>query len=207
MAEQTPQIDPREERINSLIEDLQPHEVEFAYAYVKHGYNGRKAVEAVAHYDVKTAASAYTQACELLRNPKIKELVGLVAEMGFVDARISVTRLLEQLAARAFFDIRNYYNEDGSLRDLHELTDEEAAAVDGMVNIIQGYTGKGDEKEAIVKQELKLASKDRSLELLGKYHKLFSDMMVDVKVSLADELIKARKRQAQTSGGENGKAS
>lgn len=204
MAEQSDQIDPREERINALIEDLQPQEVEFAYAYVENGYNGRKAIEAVAHYDVTTQDSAYVQASRLLRNAKIKELIALVAERGFVDARISVTRLLEALASRAFFDIRNYYDEFGGLRDLHDLTDDEAAAVDGLEQEVIGYVGKGENKESITKIKLKLANKDRSLEMLGKYHKLFSDMMVDVKVSLADELTKAHRRVRDSRGQDAG---
>ena len=197
MAGQDAPLDPREERINLLTAGLEPYEVEFAYAYVRLGYNGRKAVESVDHYDVTTPNSAYVQASMLLRNSNIKELIGLIADRGFVEARISVTRILENLAARAFFDIRNYYDEYGNLRDLHDLTDEEAAAVDGLVNTIEGYTGKGDEKTPITRQELKMANKDRNLEMLGKYHKLFSDMMVDVKVSLADELVKARRRTQQ----------
>lgn len=203
MAEAHNQIDPREERIQNLIEDLQPYEVEFCQAYVRLGYNGRKAVESVPHFQVTQANSAYNQSSLLLRNSKIKELIGLIAERGFVDARISVIRLLEHLGNRAFFDIRNYYHEGGRMKDLHELTDEEAAAVDGLVDEVVGYTGKGDEKECIRKRELKLCNPDRAVELLGKHHKMFTDLLIDVKVNLGDELVKAHRRARQAREGDD----
>lgn len=191
-------VDPRAIRIAELEKVLKPHEVEFAYLYIQNGYNGRKAVQASNHYNAETPNSAYVQSSLLLRDPKICELVGLIAERSFVEAKVSTTRILEHLANRAFFDIRNYYvdgNVNGALKSMDQWTDEEAAAVDGVVNTIQGYTGKGEEKQAIVRQELKMANPDKSLEMLGKYQKLFSDMMVDVHVNLADEIARARKRR------------
>jgi len=200
MATQTdPAVDPRQVRIDELVAELPHHEVEFAYAYVANGYNGRKAVDSVKHYRSTTANSACNQASIILRSSKVKELIGLVAEQGFVDARISTTRILEELARLAFFAIRNYFDEDGRMKQVSELTDDEAAAIVGIEEIINGYEGKGEERRALTTTKYKLANKERCLELLGKYHKIFSDMLVDVKIDLASEIVKARQRSRPSS--------
>lgn len=194
-------VDPRQERIEILTGELEPGEVEFCYAYVESGYNGRKAVESCPSWNVNTPDSAYVQASRLLRNAKIKELVALIAEMGFVEARVSVVRIIDQLAKLAFFDIRNYFDEDGRMKRVDELTEDEAAAIVGIEEIVTGFEGKGEEKRALTTTKYKLANKERCLELLGKYHKIFSDMMIDVKVDLASEIIKARRRLKKSQGG------
>lgn len=115
-----------------------------------------------AGYSKKTAASIGQ---ENLKKPDIQAEIGL--KMGKRSARteINADRVLLELSRLAFLDVRKAFNKDGSLKAIHELDDDTAAAVAGM-DITE--FGSGDEQSGVVKK-IKLSDKKGALELVMRH--------------------------------------
>jgi len=118
--------------------------------------NGREAARAAGYSGDDNALSS--RAFELMRNPKIAELIGVRVE----EAVMRSNEVLSQLSAIAKADWQDF------------------------LEIRRGQDGE------IVSATLKLADKIKSLELLGKYHKLFSDR-VDLNLQVNDWRVEAAK--------------
>lgn len=84
----------------------------------------RSAIEA--GFSPKTAEQA---ASRLLRNVKVKAHLDSKTEKVFDKLEITHERVMREYARLAFSDIRQYFNEDGALKPLHELSDDAAAAL------------------------------------------------------------------------------
>jgi phage terminase small subunit len=112
---------------------------------------------------------------QLLSNPKVRAEIAKKTGKVFTKLEISAERVLEEIAKLAFFDPRKLFESDGSPKQLHELDDETAMAVAGF-EFVELFEGTGDEKHAYgLLKKYKLTDKRASLELLGKYLKLFVD--------------------------------
>ena len=118
--------------------------------------NGREAARSAGYSGDDNALSS--RAFELMRNPKIAELIGVRVQ----DAVMQSNEVLSELSAIAKADWQNF---------LEIRRDRE-----------------GD----IISATLKLSDKIKSLELIGKFHKLFSDR-VDLSVQASDWREEARR--------------
>jgi phage terminase small subunit len=152
-----------------------------------------KAAAIKAGYSKKTAAS---QGSQLLNNPKIS--AAIAKKTGKVCGNLEITqeRVLAEIAKLAFFDPRKLFESDGSPKQLHELDDETAMAVAGF-EFVELFEGSGDEKHAFgLLKKYKLTDKRGSLELLGRYLKLFTDKTEHSGeiTMLAETIAEARKR-------------
>ncbi len=94
-----------------------------------------------AGYSKKTAAEA---AYELLIKPHIKEAVEKLQK----KTDFNIERCMLEYKRLATFDIRKAYNEDGSLKPIHELDDDTAAAICG-IESEDLYEGRGEDREKI----------------------------------------------------------
>ena len=120
----------------------------FVEAYLANP-NGREAARAAGYSGDDNALS--TRAFELMRNPKIAELIGVRVE----EAVMRSNEVLSELSAIAKAD----------WQDFLEI--------------------RRDKDDEIISATLKLSDKIKSLELLGKYHKLFSER-VDLNLQVND---------------------
>jgi phage terminase small subunit len=127
----------------------------FVEAYLANP-NGREAARAAGYSGDDNALS--TRAFELMRNPKIAELIGVRVE----SACMRSNEVLSELSAIAKAD----------WQDFLEI--------------------RRDKEGEIISATLKLSDKIKSLELLGKYHKLFSERL-DLNVQAQDWRIEAQK--------------
>jgi phage terminase small subunit len=118
--------------------------------------NAREAARAAGYSGDDNALSQ--RAFELMRNPKIAELIGVRVE----EAVMRANEVLSELSAIAKADWQNF---------LEIRRDNEGEPISAT---------------------LKLADKIKSLELLGKYHKLFSERL-DLNVQVSDWRDEARK--------------
>ena len=119
--------------------------------------------------------SAMAQGSQQLMNPKVRAEIAKKTGKVFTKLEISAERVLEEIAKLAFFDPRKLFESDGSPKQLHELDDETAMAVAGF-EFVELFEGTGDQKHAYgLLKKYKLTDKRASLELLGKYLKLFTD--------------------------------
>lgn len=82
-----------------------------------------------AGYNAKTAES---QASRLLRNAKVQEYVKALRESQKKKTDLTKEMIVEELRRILMSDIRGFYREDGSLKPINELTNEQAAALAGV---------------------------------------------------------------------------
>lgn len=83
-------------------------------------------------------------------------------------------RVLLELKQLSFADRRQLFNEDGSIKDISEIPDDLAAAIAG-IDIEECVE---DDDGNVIKgrvRKMKLADKLKSIELLGKHLKMFTD--------------------------------
>ena len=134
----------------------------------------------VAGYSQKTAR--YT-ASENLTKPNIQGRLKELYKEREKRTQITQDRVLEELAYIAFFDIRNLFNENGTLKNITDL-DEETARALAAVDVDEHKIGKGDDAVLAYFKRIKALDKKAALELLGKHLGMFADL---IKVEVADQ--------------------
>ena len=150
---------------------LNKKQLQAAKEYLK-DLNQTKALER-AGYSKKTAKQ---QACRLFTKVYFQEEIQRLMEKRSKRTEITIDRVLEELAKIAFFDIRGLFNDDWTMKQPNEWSDDVAAVIGGIdVNHIVG----NDDLKAIV-SKLKLSNKDKSLELLGRHLAMFTDKLMKV---------------------------
>lgn len=116
-----------------------------------------------AGYSAKTAEAA---GCRLFKDVKIQSAIQAEMNKRATRTEITADRVLQEIARLAFANLQDFYNENGSLKEIKDLPREVAAALSSTkINLT----------EACAVQEIKLHDKKGSLELLGKHLKLFTD--------------------------------
>jgi phage terminase small subunit len=136
-----------------------------------------------AGYSVKTATE---MGYENLSKPHIHDYVMSQVRERMEKVDITAEKVLYEIAKLAFSNIDDYMtvDEEGlAYVDLSKMTRDQAAAVTEITvdSYFDTELASGDDKgKRVKKTKLKLADKKASLELLGKYLKLFSDINVNV---------------------------
>jgi phage terminase small subunit len=133
-------------------------------AYIRAGYRASEAV-------------ARANSARMIANDSISAAIHEALEKRFQKLEISSENVLQEIAKSAFANIMDYMviHKDGLASiDLSKLTREQAAAI---AEIRYDDAGeKGDDGVKTVKRfKFKLLNKLSSLELLGKYLKLFNE--------------------------------
>ena len=115
-----------------------------------------------AGYSQKTARSI---AKENLTKP---DIAAAVAEAQAARARrteIKADRVLSELSRIVFSDVRAYFDDKGAVRPLHELSDDEAAAL-GALDTSELFEGRGEDREHVgYMKKIKLWDKLAALRL------------------------------------------
>lgn len=115
-----------------------------------------------------SANSAKEIASETLTKPNVKARIEYLKSHVFEAVGITQASVYQELARIAMFDIRKAYNENGSLKKIHELDDNTAAAVSG-VKVNEIFEGSGEDRTRIGETvELKLTSKIAAIENIVK---------------------------------------
>ena len=121
-------------------------------------------------YSPRTAES---QGSRLLSNAKVAASVAEGQAKRLKSADLTATRVLEELRRLAFSDVRGLFDERGNLRPLHELNDEQAAAIASLEVVIKNAKAGDGETDTIHK--IKVWDKTRSLEMLAKHFALLTE--------------------------------
>ena len=86
---------------------------------------------------------------------------------------ITAERVLQEIARLAFYDPRNFFDDDGRIKLISELDDNTAMALGGIETLHKII---GDDKDGMaVITKIKLVDKGQNLERLGRHLKLFTD--------------------------------
>lgn len=111
--------------------------------------------------------SAKEIGCENLTKPNIQLYIQQLMDKRSNRLEITADKVLQEIAKLAFGNVKNLYDESGKLKKIEDIEEEVAATIQEVYHEEIG--------DAVVKRKYKTADKKASLELLGKYLKLFSD--------------------------------
>lgn len=176
---------------------LTPKQTRFVAEYLANGLNATKAAISAGY----SAKNADTEGSRLLVNVKVAAEISRKTEKIIAKLDISVERTLTEVGRLAFFDPRKFFESDGSLKPIHELDDDHAAAIAGM-EVTELFDGKpqkdgdGEEQKHVygLLKKIKLSDKGSALDKLMRYHSLYKDK-VEVVFPLADRISRARSRK------------
>jgi phage terminase small subunit len=120
-------------------------------------------------YSAKTAGE---QASRLLADVRISDAI-MEAVAGRAErTEITADRVLKELHALAFFDTRNLFNADGTLKAIPELDAVSATALGGFE--LQETTGE-DGKTRVVTKKVKLLDRNSAIEKAMRHLGMFND--------------------------------
>ena len=154
--------------------------------------NGAKSAIAAGY----AAGSASVQGSRLIANVNVSNEISSRANKQYADIDISSARVLRALGNLAFFDVRKFWNEDGTLRNVTELDADTAQALAGFeVEKLFAHFAKGKAQETGTTSKIKLVNRLQALEALGRHHKLFTDKVeVSASEDLVQKIMEGRKR-------------
>lgn len=117
--------------------------------------------------------SAFSYGTGLLRNKLVAHEIQIidarVLELVQVNTGINLERTLREIARGAFFDVRKLFNPDGSPKDITELDDDTASAIEG-IEVIEQFSGNGENRVFTGNvKKYKLARRASSLDMLMKH--------------------------------------
>lgn len=114
-------------------------------------------------------------ASKMLARPAVK--AALAERQDQIAARLEVTieRVLKEQAAIAFSDPRKLFNEDGSLKAVHELDDATAASLAAIEVSTEFETGPDGKKPVGELHKIKRWDKGKALEHLSKFLGILKD--------------------------------
>lgn len=125
-----------------------------------------------AGYSKKTAPFI---GAENLKKPQIQFAIQQAMEERAKRTEIDQDKTLKELGRLGFSDIRKYFNDDGSLKNITELDDDAAAAV-ASVEVDELYEGSGKDRVQIgFTKKFKFWDKNSALEKIGKHLKMFTE--------------------------------
>lgn len=123
-----------------------------------------------AGYSEKTASQ---QGERLLRNVQVSAAIQEAMNKRSNKLEITAERVLQEIAKLAFYDPRNFFDDDGRIKPISELDDNTAMALGGIETLHKII---GDDKDGMaVVTKIKLVDKGQNLERLGRHLKLFTD--------------------------------
>lgn len=101
-----------------------------------------------------------------------------------VRTEITADQVLTEIFRIASADIAQAYNEDGSLKPIHEIPEDVRRAISG-VDVEELFEGRGQNREHVGQvKKLRFWDKLRANELLGKHLTLFADRIENLTVDL-----------------------
>lgn len=137
-------------------------------------FNGTRAYKA-AYPNCKKDETAKAAASRLLTNVNVIQYIQEQKEELKEKINITKEQVINQIARIAFGDIRKLYNDSGGLKNIQDLDDDAAAIISG-IETTEEFEGYGEDREQIgYTKKVKIASKDRALEMLGKYFGIFKE--------------------------------
>lgn len=132
----------------------------FACEYVSNGFNGAKAMRSVG----APSNAAGQQAHEVLSRPEVTLRVAELADNINSDKIMTAEELLDEMSKMSKFNIKDAYDENGTLLPIHEMSDEVAI----MIKKVERLGGN------ITRVEFS-GDKRPAMEMMAKYHNLYEN--------------------------------
>ena len=145
----------------------------FCNEYIK-DYNATRAYKAV-YPSCKKDETAKAAASRLLTNVNLQQYIEKLQKNLTAKMNITQERVIQEIARIAFGDIRNLYNENGGLKNIKDMDDDTAAIIQ-QLETFQEFDGYGEDREYVGDtKKVKLYSKEKALDMLGKYFGIFKE--------------------------------
>lgn len=113
--------------------------------------------------------TAHKIGSENLHKPAVIEAIAAAQASRAERAELTADMVVSELRALGFSNMRDYVDEDGALRPLHELTREQSAAISELT-VTDVVVVRGEQSTVVSrKTKLKLAAKREPLVDLGKH--------------------------------------
>lgn len=163
----------------------------FAHEYIK-DLNGAAAARRIGI----GAGSARSEACRMLAEPEVQELIADLLAERKAAAKVDAERVLAELAALAFFDPAHAYDEErNQLKGMHEIPVHVRKAIAG-VEVFEEFEGRGDERTFIGNTvKVKFTDRGAHLERLMKHLGMLKETLeVKGAIGIVERLARARQR-------------
>ncbi len=172
---------------------LTPQQERFCHEYIK-DYNGTQAAIR-AHYSPKSARKI---ASHLWTKVDIRGKINALIKEQFDNIKADVHMVLQGLCSAANIDIRMAYDEDGNLLPIKDIPEPLAKAITE-IRTEELFDGQGKDRKHIgTAKTIKITDRMRARELIGKYRKMFIEVMEHRGIeNLAEQIKKARQRREQ----------
>lgn len=117
-----------------------------------------------------------TEACKLLKNPKIAHRLEEVKRAAAEGTKLTVQRIIEEYMRVAFLDPAKLFDADGNLLPIHAMEEDTRRAIGG-VDVVELGGNTGKDSDSIVSQikKIKLLDKLSALNDLGRHMGIFID--------------------------------
>ncbi|HJV52774.1 MAG TPA: terminase small subunit [Noviherbaspirillum sp.] len=122
-----------------------------------------------------SAKNAHKIASELLGKSGVAEAIAKAKAKRTERTEITQDRVLQELYRLCFVDIRKAFNDDGTLKPIHELDDDTAAALSG-IEVQELNAAPGSPPLGFTKK-FKLIEKKGPLELLMRHMGMLNDKL------------------------------
>ena len=141
--------------------------------YIIAGKSGAESAR-LAGFSVKTAGII---AANLLSLVIIQEYIQIKSAKLLAEIKENQLSTLRMIQNCAHFDIKDLYDEEGNLKNIHDIPDRTAAAICGItVKSVLGKTIKGKPRKMNYETiDIKLSDRAKYLEMLAKAQGIYSD--------------------------------
>lgn len=141
----------------------------FIEAYISNGRNGAKAAIAAGY----KASAAKRQAVRILERPSVQEALRKRQEELAKRYELTTESVIAELAKIVRADLREMFNEDGSLKPPSEWPDHLAGAI-ASVEVFEEFAGRGADRVQIgFTKRIKVFDKNSALEKAMKHLGMF----------------------------------
>lgn len=141
---------------------LRPKHQRFVSEYVI-DHNGKQAAIRAGY---KPSAAERT-ACVLLADDKVSQAVAVAEAALLARNALTADRVLEELRRLAFADARGFWDDDGNLKPMKDLSPEQGSVLAGFEAVIKNAKAGDGQTDTVHK--IKLWDKTRALETLAKH--------------------------------------
>lgn len=114
-------------------------------------------------------------ACKLMARPEIRDAISERTEQAIARAGVRNVRVLEELAAIAFLDPAELFDEHGALREVRGMDPKVRRALLAL-DVEDIFTGRGEDRERVCRlHKIRLQPKIEALKALGQHLKMFTE--------------------------------
>lgn len=130
-----------------------------------------------AGYSKKTA---YSIGWELLKKPEIQDFINKTKERTSNKLEITRERTMREIGRIAFQDSKQFFDSEGNILPIHEMSDDAAACIAGfeVEELFDNLMSKIKVRTGTLKK-LRRYDKTKALEMLAKHFNIFSDAPVN----------------------------